>query len=284
MTKYLIAAIIILIVHHSFAQGNVLNQLKGSWINNNTAKQFDLLGPTHIKGVTYSNKNNNVFITEYFEIKKVGNIWKYQSTVIDSNKTIIINMDGKVSANSISFERNGPTGYYKYSCTVDNDSLKICQSESRKKGNIITYHKVAERAKKLNNNANPNYDEALAKKLGSDDYGMKSYFWVILKSGTYTGNDTALRKESFKQHLVNINRLVDEGKMIVAGPLAKNENNYRGIFVFQDIKNKEQLIEMLNSDLAIKNKFLDYEIYTWFGSAALPLYLPESDKIWKIKP
>lgn len=27
--------------------------------------------------------------------------------------------------------------------------------------------------------ANPNYDEALAKKLGADDYGMKQYVLVI---------------------------------------------------------------------------------------------------------
>ena len=30
---------------------------------------------------------------------------------------------------------------------------------------------------------NPNYDEALAKKLGADDYGMKKYVLVILKTG-----------------------------------------------------------------------------------------------------
>jgi len=30
---------------------------------------------------------------------------------------------------------------------------------------------------------NPNYDKALADSLGADDYGMKSYVFVILKSG-----------------------------------------------------------------------------------------------------
>jgi uncharacterized protein len=28
---------------------------------------------------------------------------------------------------------------------------------------------------------NPNYDKELAEKLGADDYGMKSYFFVISK-------------------------------------------------------------------------------------------------------
>lgn len=33
--------------------------------------------------------------------------------------------------------------------------------------------------------SNPNYDKILADKLGGDDYGMKSYFLVILKMGKY---------------------------------------------------------------------------------------------------
>ena len=31
---------------------------------------------------------------------------------------------------------------------------------------------------------NPKYDKILADKLGGDDYGMKSYFLVILKTGS----------------------------------------------------------------------------------------------------
>ncbi|MCZ4408445.1 hypothetical protein O3Q51_06480 [Cryomorphaceae bacterium 1068] len=31
---------------------------------------------------------------------------------------------------------------------------------------------------------NPNYDADLAKQLGADDYGMKMYSLVILKTGT----------------------------------------------------------------------------------------------------
>jgi uncharacterized protein YciI len=131
---------------------------------------------------------------------------------------------------------------------------------------------------------NPNYDKTLAKKLGGDDYGMKSYFLVILKTGTNTTTDKELISESFKGHMDNINRLVKEGKLIVAGPLGKNENNYRGIFILNNLKSKEEAKELLQTDLAIKNGLLDYEIFTWYGSAALPEYLPFSDKVWKLKP
>lgn len=133
-------------------------------------------------------------------------------------------------------------------------------------------------------NTNPNYDTELAGKLGGDDYGMKSYFLVILKIGTNTTSDKELIAESFRGHMDNINRLVEEGKLIVAGPLGKNENNYRGIFILDNIKSIEEAKELLKTDLAIKNKLLDYEIFNWYGSAALPEYLPYSDKIWKLKP
>ena len=132
--------------------------------------------------------------------------------------------------------------------------------------------------------ANPNYDKILAEKLGGDDYGMKSYFLVILKTGTNATNDKELISESFRGHMDNIIRLVEEGKLIVAGPLGKNENNYRGIFILNNLKSIEEAKELLQTDLAIKNELLDYDIFTWYGSAALSEYLPFSDKIWKLKP
>lgn len=128
---------------------------------------------------------------------------------------------------------------------------------------------------------NLNYDKSLAEKLGADDYGMKSYILVILKTGANTTKDQEFINESFKGHMVNIKRLVEEKKLIVAGPLEKNENNFRGIFIFDNLKSIEEATEILQIDPAIKNELLDYEIYNWYGPAALPEYLPFSDKIWK---
>jgi hypothetical protein len=67
-------------------------------------------------------------------------------------------------------------------------------------------------------------------------------------------------------------------------PISKNDNNYRGIFILNNIKSIEEAKDLLLSDPAIKNGLLAYDIYTWFGSAALPEYLPISDKIWQSKP
>ena len=130
---------------------------------------------------------------------------------------------------------------------------------------------------------NPNYNPELAQKLGSDDYGMKRYILVILKTGSNQTTDRDFINKCFRGHMENINRLVEEGKLIVAGPLGKNENTYRGIFIL-NVATLEEAQMLLETDLAIKEGLLDAELYNWYGSAALPEYLPASDKIWKSKP
>ncbi len=131
---------------------------------------------------------------------------------------------------------------------------------------------------------NPNYDHQLADSLGADDYGMKSYFLVILITGKSTISDKEKVNESFRSHMDNINKLVEQNKLIVAGPLEKNDNGYRGIFIFTDVESKEEVDVLLKNDGAIQNGLLDYETIKWYGSAALPTYLPNSDKIWKVEP
>src|SRR5437868_2931937 len=127
---------------------------------------------------------------------------------------------------------------------------------------------------------NKNYDEVLAKKLGADEYGMKSYIFVILKSGSNTNTDKKYIDSCFAGHMKNIGKLVEEGKLIVAGPLGKNDKNYRGIFIF-NVKTIEEANKLMEGDAAIKEKLLEAELYNWYGSAALSEYLPAHKKIEK---
>ena len=129
---------------------------------------------------------------------------------------------------------------------------------------------------------NPDYDSTLAQKLGADDYGMKSYVFVILKTGNNTTTDKAFVDSCFAGHMANINRLVNEGKLIVAGPFGKNNNAYRGIFIL-NVKNIEEAQELVQTDPAINSKLLDADLYNWYGSAALPEYLEAALKIGKYK-
>lgn len=127
---------------------------------------------------------------------------------------------------------------------------------------------------------NPNYDADLAKKLGADNYGMKSYIFVMLKTGSNASTNKIVRDSCFAGHMSNINKMVDAKKLIVAGPMGKNGNNYRGIFIL-NVATKEEAKELLKTDPAINAKFLAADLYEWYGSAALSEYLPASDKIWK---
>lgn len=129
---------------------------------------------------------------------------------------------------------------------------------------------------------NPDYDSTLAQKLGADDYGMKSYVFVILKTGSNTTTDKAFIDSCFAGHMVNINRLVNEGKLIVAGPFGKNNNAYRGLFILNVI-NIEEAQKIVQTDPAINSKLLDADLYSWYGSAALSEYLEAALKIGKYK-
>lgn len=81
----------------------------------------------------------------------------------------------------------------------------------------------------------------------------------------------------------NINCLAEQGKLIVADPLGKNENTYRGILIL-NVSTFEETKELMKSDPAINYNLLDIKLSNWYGSAALPEYLQSADKIWKTKP
>jgi uncharacterized protein len=129
---------------------------------------------------------------------------------------------------------------------------------------------------------NPDYDPELAKELDADDNGMKSYILVILKTGPAKIEDKEKRAELFKGHMDNINRLVKENKLFVAGPFGKNELTYRGLFIF-NVKTVEEAKSLCDTDPAIKAGIFEVDLIPWYGSAALGEYIKISEKITKFK-
>lgn len=126
---------------------------------------------------------------------------------------------------------------------------------------------------------NPKYDKALADSLGADEYGMKRYVLVILKTGP-AKVDKATNDSLFAGHMKNMGRMVEMGKLVVAGPLQKNDSNYRGIFIL-NVRTIDEAKALLETDPAVKGKVLDADCYGWYGSAALPMYLPAVPKVEK---
>jgi uncharacterized protein YciI len=129
---------------------------------------------------------------------------------------------------------------------------------------------------------NPEYDPQLAIKLGADDYGMKNYVLVILKTGKAKIENKDTLNALFKGHMTNIQRLVKEGLLFVAGPFGQNELSYRGLFIL-NVKTKEEAQALCDTDPAIKAGVFDVDLIPWYGSAALGEYIKVSEKVAKFK-
>ncbi|ATL49351.1 hypothetical protein COR50_20420 [Chitinophaga caeni] len=127
------------------------------------------------------------------------------------------------------------------------------------------------------------YDKALADSLGADDYGMKQYILVILKTGGNKTKDKDSLNHYFRGHLNNIHRLVGEGKLVLAGPFDKNDLQYRGIFIL-NVKTIDAAKTLLGTDPAYKAGIFDAELLPWYGPAALPCYIDINKKITRKEP
>ena len=126
----------------------------------------------------------------------------------------------------------------------------------------------------------PGYDSVLEKKLGADDYGMRSYIFVILKTGAVKNADKKTNDSLFAGHMKNIGRLAQEGKLVLAGPFGKNPKAYRGLFIL-NVKTIEEAKHLVATDPAVSGKLLAAEYYNWYGSAAV-MAIPEmQEKVQK---
>ena len=111
------------------------------------------------------------------------------------------------------------------------------------------------------------YDEALAKKLGADDYGMHKYIMAFLKTGPTKIADKAKMAEVQMAHLKNISKLADDGKLVVAGPFM-DRGDVEGIFIF-DVNTIEEAKALTETDPAIRAGVLVMELRPFYCSAAL---------------
>ena len=129
-------------------------------------------------------------------------------------------------------------------------------------------------------NAVIEYDSTLARDLGADERGMKTYVLVMLKTGPADIQDKELRDSLFAGHFSNMDRLAAEKILVAAGPFYENDRQYRGLFLY-DVKTIDEAREFLKGDPTVTSGIFDVEFYQWYGSAALPAYLETAEKIRK---
>jgi uncharacterized protein YciI len=285
--KYFLILLILSLTDRASSQSVFPDFFQGTWKmeNKEIYEHWNKLNDKTLKGFSYNLENGEMSISEYLDIYRNGNDIVYMATVLNKNQGRGINFILTKSDSTFTFENRNHDFPKKivYQKLTDT-KLSVQVSDGMQKGFAYLMNKQPEQETERDTTVlNPDYDSKLAKKLGADDFGMKPYILVILKTGLNQTTDKTLINNCFRGHLDNINRLVKDGIMIVAGPVDKNHNNYRGIFIL-NVTTSEEAERLIQTDPAIKEGLLEAEFYNWYGSAALPEYLKYSDKIWKSEP
>jgi uncharacterized protein YciI len=123
------------------------------------------------------------------------------------------------------------------------------------------------------------YDEALARKVGADEHGMRSYVLVILKSGPNPVPKGPERDAMFQGHFANMKRLADEGKLVYAGPL-DGVDGWRGLFIL-NVAEIEEARALVATDPVVSRGEMVPELHKHYGSAALRLVNEAHAKVAK---
>jgi uncharacterized protein YciI len=117
--------------------------------------------------------------------------------------------------------------------------------------------------------------------LGADDYGMRSYVFVVLKTGPAKITDKEQRSEIFRGHFANMGRLAKAGKLVLAGPFL-DAGDARGMYIF-NVTTIEEAQALVISDPAVKAGIFVAEFKKYYGSAGLMQVNAIHKKIQKTK-
>jgi len=93
-------------------------------------------------------------------------------------------------------------------------------------------------------------------------YQMKQYWLVLLRKGQNRNHSKEDGEKIQAAHMANINRLHQQGKIVMAGP-AGNEQDIRGIFVM-DGKDSTEIASYVATDSAVITGRLRFEILPWW--------------------
>ena len=113
----------------------------------------------------------------------------------------------------------------------------------------------------------PEFNAELARKLGANEYGMRQYVFVLLKTGSKTIEDAKERSEIFAGHFANMNKLAEEGKLVMAGPFDQVDG-WRGMFIYKT-DSIDEAKKWTETDPVIKSGLMVAEYHILLGSAAL---------------
>lgn len=115
----------------------------------------------------------------------------------------------------------------------------------------------------------PEFNAELAKELGADPYGMRSYVFATLLTGPNDASitDETERSKLFEGHFSNMGKLAEEGKLVLAGPFMDAPPK-RGLFIL-NVDTIEEAQALVQSDPSIAAGIFKVEFVKYYGSAAL---------------
>ena len=123
----------------------------------------------------------------------------------------------------------------------------------------------------------PHFDADLAKSVGADEHGMRSYVYVLLKTGPTPKPPGKERDQMFAGHFANIKRLADAGQLVLAGPF-DGVDGWRGMFVFA-VRDIDEAKRLVATDPVIASGEMVAEYHRYYASAALMLVVPTHEKV-----
>jgi len=103
---------------------------------------------------------------------------------------------------------------------------------------------------------------------------MRFYVLGILEKGEkWTPEVTEETKKIQAGHMANIQRLAEEKKLILAGPLAQEAGDMRGIFVF-DTDKLEDAKKWCDTDPAVQSGRLKVRLMRWYSAKGIGVTPP----------
>jgi uncharacterized protein YciI len=105
----------------------------------------------------------------------------------------------------------------------------------------------------------------------SEPYTMMTYYMAFLRKGPkWTPDPTPEVMKISEAHMAHINKLAEEGSLIIAGPFVgqTGDSALAGMFLFK-VDSEEKARELANADPAVKAGRFFIQIVPWMGPSTL---------------
>jgi uncharacterized protein YciI len=102
---------------------------------------------------------------------------------------------------------------------------------------------------------------------GLDDEMTTYYVGLIFHGPTWTPDTSPDVKRLQEEHLLNLQKLARDGKLVLAGPVT-DSGDLRGLFVFRT-ESLEEARALTDNDPAVKAGRLRVELHPWYGPKGL---------------